>query len=234
MQGMNPQYQQPQIPTQMPPPMPTNSGVPVWVWILVGLLALFMMAGVAVVATGVFFAKQAANNPVAMVAKIAAMANPNIEVVAVDEATGKVTIKDRETGKTVTVSLDDLKQGKLEVSSEEGKIQMGANVDAKIPPWVPVYPGAKQQNLMSTQTAEADGGTILLEVKEEFGKVKAWYEDQIKAQGFESKMVTSTEGSEGPGAMLIASKNDERQSLHIILNTEPEFTRATITFGSKK
>lgn len=230
MQGMNPQYQQP----PMPPPIPTKSGVPVWVWILVGLLALFMLAGVAVVATGVFFAKQAASNPVAMVAKIAAMANPNLEVLAVDEGTGKVTIKDRETGKTVTVSLDDLKNGKLEMSSEEGRIQVGANVDAKIPQWVPIYPGAKQQNVMSTQTAEADGGTIMLEVKEEFGKVKAWYEEQIKAGGFDSKMATSTEGSEGPGAMLIASKNDEKQSLHILLNTEPEFTRATITFGSKK
>ncbi len=218
----------------MPPPIPTKSGVPVWVWILVGLLALMMLAGIAVVATGVFFAKQAASNPVAMVAKIAAMANPNIEVLSVDEASGKVTIKDKETGKTVTVSLDDLQQGKLEVSTEEGKVQMGANVDAKIPQWVPVYPGAKQQNLMSTQTAEADGGTIMLEVKEEFGKVKAWYEEQIKAGGFDSKMSTSTEGSEGPGAMLIASKNDEKQSLHVILNTEPEFTRVTLTFGSKK
>ncbi len=230
MQGMNPSYQQP----PMPPPIPTKSGVPVWVWILVGLLRLFMLAAVAVVATGVFVAKQAASNPVAMMAKIAAMANPNIEVLSVDEASGKVTIKDKESGKTVTVSLDDLKQGKLEISGEDGKIQVGANVDAKIPQWVPIYPGAKQQNVMSSQTAEADGGTIMLEVKEEFGKVKGWYEEQIKAGGFESKMMTSTAGSEGPGAMLIASKNDEKQTLHIIVNTEPEFTRATITFGSKK
>jgi len=193
-----------------------------------------MLAGVALVATGLFVAKQAASNPVAMMAKIAAMANPNIEVLSVGEASGKVTIKDKESGKTVTVSLDDLKQGKLEISGEDGKIQVGANVDAKIPQWVPIYPGAKQQNVMSTQTAEADGGTIMLEVKEEFGKVKAWYEERIDAGGFESKMVTSTEGSEGPGAMMVASKNDEKQSLHIMLNTEPEFTRATITFGSKK
>ena len=218
----------------MPTPIPTKSGVPVWVWIIVGLLGLFMLAGVALVATGLFVAKQAASNPVAMMAKIAAMANPNIEVLSVDEASGKVTIKDKESGKTVTVSLDDLKQGKLEISGEDGKIQVGANVDAKIPQWVPIYPGAKQQNVMSTQTAEADGGTIMLEVKEEFGKVKAWYEERINAGGFESKMVTSTEGSEGPGAMMVASKNDEKQSLHIMLNTEPEFTRATITFGSKK
>jgi len=230
MLGMNPSYQQPPMPT----PIPTKSGVPVWVWIIVGLLGLFMLAGVALVATGLFVAKQAASNPVAMMAKIAAMANPNIEVLSVDEASGKVTIKDKESGKTVTVSLDDLKQGKLEISGEDGKIQVGANVDAKIPQWVPIYPGAKQQNVMSTQTAEADGGTIMLEVKEEFGKVKAWYEERINAGGFESKMVTSTEGSEGPGAMMVASKNDEKQSLHIMLNTEPEFTRATITFGSKK
>ena len=39
------------------------------------------------------------------------MANPNLEVLGVDEGTGKVTIKDKETGRTVTVSLDDLKNG---------------------------------------------------------------------------------------------------------------------------
>ncbi len=72
---------------------------------------VLVLAGVAVVGTGAFFARQAANNPVAMMAKIAAMANPNLEVLGVDEGTGKVTIKDKETGRTVTVSLDDLKNG---------------------------------------------------------------------------------------------------------------------------
>ena len=100
MLGMNPQ------PLPPPVPPPAKKAIPIWVWILAGVLGLFLLAGIAVVATGVFIykqAKDAADNPTAALAKIAAMANPNVEVLGVDEATGKVTIKDKESGKTVTI-----------------------------------------------------------------------------------------------------------------------------------
>ncbi len=218
-------------------PLPAKKGTPVWVWILAGVLGLFLLAGVALVATGIFIykqAKDAAYNPTAAFAKIAALSNPNIEVLGVDDANGKVTIKDKETGKTVTVSIDDLKRGKLEVSSDEGTVQLGANVDAKAPDFVPIYPGSKQTTVMSSKMQDSEGGTLTLEVKEEFGKVKTWYEEQINSAGFESKSKTSVAGSEGPGAMMVASKNDEKQTLHVMMNTEPEFTRVTITYGLKK
>jgi|GEM_PF-6274701 hypothetical protein len=96
------------------------------------------------------------------------------------------------------------------MSSEDGRIQVVANVDAKIPHWVPIYPGAK----LSSQTAKENGGTMMLEVKEEFGKVKAWSEEQIKAQWFDWKLATLPEGSQ---VLLIASKNDEKQGLAIII-----------------
>jgi hypothetical protein len=231
MLEMNPQYSQP------PMPPPAKKGTPVWVWILAGVLGLFLLAGIAVVATGVFIYKQAkdvADNPTAALAKLAAISNPNIEVLGVDDANGKVTIKDKETGKTVTVSIDDLKQGKLEITSDEGTVQMGANVDGKAPDFVPIYPGAKQTNVMSSKMQDSEGGTLMLEVKEEFSKVKTWYEEQINNGGFETKSTTSVAGSEGPGAMMVASKNDDKQTLHVMLNTEPEFTRVTITYGLKK
>lgn len=234
MQGMNPSYQQP--PYQQPPqmPAPVKSGVPVWVWIIVAFVGVIMLAGVAVVATGVFVAKQVASNPSAAIAKMAELANPNIQVLGMDEATGKVTIKDKESGKTVTISLDELQQGKIDFTTDEGKVSIGPGAEGKTPAWVPLYPGAKQTTIMSSQTDDADAGTLMLEAKEEFGKVKSWYEEQIKAGGYTNQATTSTDGSEGPGAVLIASKNDEKQSLQVMLNTEAEFTRVTITYGSKK
>lgn len=228
---MNPQYP----PQPLPPP--AKKGTPVWVWILVGVFGLFLLAGIAVVATGLFIYKQAkdvADNPTAALAKIVALSNPDIEVLSVDDANGKVTIKDKESGKTVTVSIDDLKQGKLEVKSDEGTLQVGANVDGKAPDFVPIYPGAKQTNVMSSKMQDSEGGTLMLEVKEEFSKVKSWYEEQVKNGGFDTKATTSVAGSDGPGAMLVASKNDEKETLHILLNTEPEFTRVTITYALKK
>jgi hypothetical protein len=220
---------------QPPPSAPKR--IPVWVWILAGVLGLVLLAGIAVVATGVFIykqAKDAADNPTAALAKIAAMVNPNVEVLGVDEANGKVTIKDKESGKTVTISIDDLKQGKLEVQTDEGTVRVGADVDAKTPGFVPLYPGAKRNNVISTDSPEAEGGTVVLEVKEEFGKVKAWYEEQISKGGFDTKSATTTTNSDGPSAVLMAAKNDDKATLHIVINTEAELTRATIIYALKK
>jgi hypothetical protein len=231
MLGMNPQP----LPPPLPPP--AKKAVPVWVWILAGVLGLFLLAGIAVVATGVFIyqqAKDAADNPTAALAKIAAMVNPNVEVLGVDEANGKVTIKDKESGKTVTISIDDLKQGKLEVQTDEGTVRVGADVDAKTPGFVPLYPGAKRNNVISTDSPEAEGGTVVLEVKEEFGKVKAWYEEQISKGGFDTKSATTTTNSDGPSSVLMAAKNDDKATLHIVINTEAELTRATIIYALKK
>ncbi|MFN9262902.1 MAG: hypothetical protein ACK6DY_05360 [Acidobacteriota bacterium] len=60
-------------PQPLPPPLPppAKKAVPVWVWILAGVLGLFLLAGIAVVATGVFIyqqAKDAADNPTAALA----------------------------------------------------------------------------------------------------------------------------------------------------------------------
>lgn len=231
MLGMNPQ------PWPPPVPPPAKKAIPIWVWILIGVLGLFLLAGIAVVATGVFIykqAKDAADNPTAALAKIAAMANPNVEVLGVDEATGKVTIKDKESGKTVTISIDDLKQGKLEIQTDEGTMQVGTNVDAKTPGFVPIYPGAKQNNVMSTRAPDSEGGTVVLEVKEEFNKVKAWYEEQINKGGFDTKSTTTSNSGDGPSAVMMAAKNDDKATLHIVVNTEAELTRVTIIYALKK
>jgi hypothetical protein len=231
MLDMNPQYPQQPMP-QMPPP--GKKSTPVWLWILGGALVFVFVVGIAVVAGGIFLIKSAQDNPTAALAKLVELSNPNIEVLSVDDATGKVTIKDKETGKTVTVSMDDLKQGKLEVKTDEGTVQMGANVEGRTPDFVPIYPGAKQTNVMSSKMTDSEGGTVVLEVKEEFGKVKSWYEEKINNGGFETKSTTSVAGSEGPGAMMVAAKNDDKETLHVMLNTEPEFTRVTITYALKK
>lgn len=228
---MNPQY------PQQPLPPPAKKSTPVWVWILVGVFGLFLLAGVAVVATIGFVYKQAkdvADNPTAAIAKLAALSNPDIEVLGVDEANGKVTIKDKESGKTVTVSIDDLKQGKLEIKTDEGTMQVGANVEGTAPDFVPIYPGAKQTNVMNSKMQDSEGGTLMLEIKEEFGRVKSWYEEKINSGGFDTKHTTTSSGSDGPGAILVAAKNDEKETLHIMMNSEPEFTRVTITYSLKK
>ncbi len=100
------------------------------VWILVGVVALFVLVGVAVIGAGFFVvhkAKQAGldpglmeKNPALAVTKMLAAVNPDIEVVRVDERRGLITLREKSSGKVTTVDFEDVKRGRIRFQ-EEGK-----------------------------------------------------------------------------------------------------------------
>ena len=100
------------------------------VWILVAVLGLFVLFGIAVIGGGMFLvhkARQAGldpalmrTNPALATAKLLAATNPDLEVVSHDDGRGLVTIRQRSTGKTVTMNLDEIKHGKI-TFREDGK-----------------------------------------------------------------------------------------------------------------
>src|ERR1700691_5725419 len=138
------------------------------VWILIAVLGLFLLA---VVGGGLFLvhkAKQAGfdaelmrNNPGLATARLLAATNPDLEVVSSDDGRGVVTIRQRSTGKTMTVTFDDMKQGKftfredgkdavtleahgggdtgsLQMKSGSESLTIGAS-QATMPAWIPPY-----------------------------------------------------------------------------------------------
>lgn len=234
---MNSPTSQPYGETQGIYPPPPKKSTPVWVWILAAVAVLVLLAGIAVVGTGLFIyktAKEAADHPTATLARLAALANPEMELMSVDEQTGKVTLKERETGKTFTVTVDDIKNGRLEISSDEGKVLLGNGGEVKAPSWVPLYPGMSRSSLMSAQTVESDIGTISILAKEDHSAVRAWYEEQLATGGF---TVTSTIASgigETQGGAITATRQDERQTVQVLFNTESGATRATVSYQLKK
>ena len=95
----------------------------VWAWVAIGCVGIVVFGAVAVGA-GLWWvgrkAKAMAEDPTAVVEMIAAM-NPDIEIVDRDAGNGKVTVRNKQTGETVTVDLDDIRQGKISFSSDEGE-----------------------------------------------------------------------------------------------------------------
>ena len=93
------------------------------IWFLAAALALFLLGAIAAVGSGIVLvhkAKQAGidarlmhNNPGLATAKLLAATNPDIEIISTDEAKGLVTIRQKSTGKVITVDLDKVKQGKV-------------------------------------------------------------------------------------------------------------------------
>jgi hypothetical protein len=107
-------------------PAPPKKKISPVVWVLIGLAGFFLLVIMAVVAGGIYVASRVAENPIEAAATIIAAGNPDVEVVSSNRDRGTVTFREKSTGKTVTVNLDQLKEGKLVFSSDGKEVTLQA------------------------------------------------------------------------------------------------------------
>ncbi len=217
------------------------------VWVLVIVLGLFVLGGIATVAGGYFIyhkVRQAGldpdlmqRNPGLAVGKLLAAANPDVDVVRTDDGAGTITVRDKKTGKVVTMSFDEAKKGKITFKEEGGEdqsatVEFGASGE-KLPSWIPAYPGAKVQGTFSVtgNSAEGEGGTYALTTSDSADKVLAFYQDRLKAAGMTIEMNTTTP----QGGMLVAEDSTKKQTATIIIGKgDSDGTSISVTFGVKR
>ncbi|MFL6350277.1 MAG: hypothetical protein ACJ74Z_00290, partial [Bryobacteraceae bacterium] len=159
-------------PPHMAQQPPVKKGLGPLAWVLIILGSLFMLFVLAIMAVGFFVVqkvKQAGldpdlmqRNPGLAVTKFITAVNPNTEVLNVDESRGTIHIRDKQNGKTYTMSFEDVKRGKV-VFRENGKDAMtltatGDGQKAK----VVVESGGKDA---LTLNASGDGKTGTLDIK---------------------------------------------------------------------
>ena len=148
--------------------------------------------------------------------------NPDLDLVNYDKSADKVTIRQKSTGKTVTVSLNELKQGKISFEDSEGKkvtvetqgegesgsvkvttpegvAEWGTNV--KVPGWVPQYPGATVGAHYSQIKDNQEQGTVQLTSTDSFDKVQQFYQSKLKEEGMSCDEPAS---ASGPAARMQA------------------------------
>jgi nitrate reductase NapE component len=192
------------------------------VWVLVIVLGLFVLAGVAVVGAGWFVARTVQKagldpelmrrNPALAVSKLIANLNPDLEVLHVNEGKGVITVKEKSTGRVVTLNFDDIKQGRIVVHEEgEGKtasVEFGASA-GKVPSWVPVFPGAKVEGTFAVNTAEGQGGSFAYKTSESAAKVMEFYQGALTGAGFK---ITTTAAT-GESHMISAEDEANQRTL---------------------
>jgi len=252
-------------PQQQFPPPPPQKKSNVLVWVIAGC-GTFVVIGIIAVFLGGYFvwnkAKEAGLDPELMqkrpalaVAKMMVAANPDVELVSVDDEKGLITVKDKKTGKTITVNLEDAQQGKitfkddkneevtleakgegdtgsLEVKSKEGTAKFGAG-SAKLPTWFPTYPGAAIQGSFSTEGKDGKNGSFGFSIADSIEKVVKFYEQNLKQAGL--KVTTNTVQQNGKTAMgsLVAEDEGKMRTAFISAITEKGETKVTVVFGSK-
>jgi hypothetical protein len=215
-----PQQGYPQQPQGYPPqqgypqqPPPPRKGMPIWGWLLIGLFAFALLAIIGVSVAGYFFfkkAEQVARNPLSAIVQIAAAANPDVDVLDVNEKTGKVTIRDKKTGKTVTIDGDAIKDGKITIDTEDGHAAFGTGVNVKTPDWVFMPPGMKIVGGMTADSKDGAGGTVMFSSTQPLDSLKSFFEDKYKSGGFEQS-VSSMSTTNGEQVIQLAFTHENRK-----------------------
>jgi hypothetical protein len=226
----------------LPPPMAARKTSPL-VWILVIVFGLFVLGGIAVVGTGLFVVhkvRQAGldpdlmqHNPGLAVTKMLAAINPDVEVLNTDDGAGKITVRDRKTGKVVTMSFDDARNGRFGFSAqdESGKsatLEFGGSA-GRVPSWIPSYPGSNPKMTFSASAADGDSGNFTFETSDEPARVMQFYQDKAKELGMNAATVMATER----GGMVTGSDESSHHSMNVVVDGVSGKTTVAVTYGKK-
>jgi hypothetical protein len=227
------------------------------VWIVLGIVGFFVLVGV-VISIGVgMFVHKVKQNPAMAMAKLLTAANPDVEVLDADEGHNSVKIRDKKTGETISVNFDDLKNGRInlrgpkgekatinahadgqngavEINGPDGSVKFGAGANAKMPEWIPAYPGATATANFSIQGGDGSGGTFSFTTKDSLDAVVAFYNRSLTGAGF--KITTNVTGTANgaSGTMLSAENEATKQTLVITIGTESGNTGVNVIYGTKK
>lgn len=257
----------PPFPPQQSFPPPPQKKSNVLMWVLAGC-GTFIVLGVIVVALGGYFvwnkAKEAGLDPELMqkqpalaVAKMMVATNPDVELVSVDDEKGLITVKDKKTGKTVTINLDQAKSGKitfkgdgqdeevtleakgegetgsLEVKSKDGTAVFGAGSAANLPDWFPSYPGATVQGTYSAAGKDGEGGSFGFTTTDSIDQVVKFYEDNLKQAGLNITANTVQQNGEVSIRSLVGEDKGKKRTAFVNAFSEKGQTRVTVVFASK-
>lgn len=235
-------------------PAPAGGKRTIWPFFLFGCLGLIVLSVLAMVGTGLFVAKKVKDagldpalmekNPAAAVAKILATVNPDIEILNFDEGRGIIRVREKSTGKVMTLNFEDAKRGKI-VFQEEGKGEVriegeGGNVRVatpegtaeigagtmKLPAWLPAYPSiaAVDMNITTPQ-----GGSVVFRTQHDTAAVAAFYESALGKAGMKVNKTTTQQAGENASFVLIGTKGESTASVSVAPDGQGG-TRVTLSY----
>lgn len=124
----------PQAPPPPPAPAPQadppakKKGMGPLAWVAIGCGVIVLIGILAVTAGGLFVAKKVKDiaedvgeNPIAASAEMFVKVNPELEMVESDREAGKITVREKSTGKVVTFNYEDIESGQFSFESDDGE-----------------------------------------------------------------------------------------------------------------
>jgi hypothetical protein len=165
-------------------------------------------------------------------------------------------VREKKTGKTVTMDFRDIKNGRFSFVGEDGKrvdlqaqaegdsgsltvkgpdgtMQFGAGSAVKVPSWVPQYPGGQVVGTFSAQGGEGDAGTFQLKCSGSVEAVAAFYEREIKSAGMTVQKHSMQSGNSST-IMVMGENTSDGRSVSATVSSTDQGTAAQIVYRTKK
>ncbi|HEV3331849.1 MAG TPA: zinc ribbon domain-containing protein [Bryobacteraceae bacterium] len=236
------------VPPSAPlPPLVQRKTSPI-VWILVIVLGLFVLGAIGTLATGYFLVRKVQQagfdpdlmrrNPGLAISKMVMAAVPDAEVLSTDDGAGTITVRDKKTGKVVTLTFDEARKGKFSFQAEgpdhEKATFEAGGADSKIPSDVPVYPGAKVEENFSVNGNSAEGqgsaATYSFSSPDAPSRVLAFYHDKLEGSGMKMSLNTTT----SDGGMLMAEDDARGQAIVVTVGKSGGGSSISVMMRTKK
>ncbi|HVT17043.1 MAG TPA: hypothetical protein VHQ90_12800 [Thermoanaerobaculia bacterium] len=246
------------------PPPPPKKGLSPLAWIGIGCGVIIIIGAIAMAAGVGFLANWAhkkadrfEKNPAMAAAETIVQFSPDLEMVSKDEAAQTLTIHNKKTNETVTIAVDDIKNGKLKWKTDQGSasidmgskegfsvktkdekgqeatITAGAGAPQNLPSWVPVYPGAKSQGMFSASSNTGSMQSFAVTTPDSIDKVAAFYESRLKQAGFSVQPTLMATGGTTSGGVIAANTPDGKRTMQIVLSTADNQTQAAVSYSEK-
>jgi len=195
------------------------------------------------------------HNPGFAAAKMMASLNPDVDVVKADESTGKITLRDKKTGKTATLDFQDIQKGRMSfggdnrekvdiqgkgeggmgpmtVKSSEGTMQFGQASLAKVPNWVPKYPGGQMTGAFSAQREGKDSGTFQIKCSGSVEQVAVFYEKELTGVGMKIQKRSLQSGG-GTMVSVVGTDEPKQRTVNATVTSGEQGTVAHVVYEAR-
>ncbi len=236
-----------------------KKGLPALAWVAIGCGVILLVVAIAVVAGGVFVAKKVKDvagdfekNPALATARTIVRLNPELEEVAVDEDAGTITVREKKTGKELTVSFEDLKEGRISFTSSDGEtmtlsggeegvrvtdergstvFSAGAAGRDGAPDWVPVYPGTSSEGGLTMRQQGRVSGSFSLATGDSPEKVLEYFRKALGDAGFEVRVNSYSEGSTTTGGVVYGQNEATKRTVTVMIGVEDGTTTGSVSYS---
>jgi hypothetical protein len=165
----------------------------------------------------------------------------------VDEKAGKVRIREKSTGKVMTIDIDQARQGRIVFTDEEGKrveiggekgievdapgerVRIGAGEDSQ-PSWLPRYPGAKNIASFSKEDRRGDSGSVNFVTEDSVEKVAAFYREALQSAGMNPEVERTDQAGVVRVARVEGKDPAKGREVEITITGAADNTMVVVTF----